>query len=389
MDFVRRTWAEISLDSIIHNYKAIKACVSSKCRIMAVVKADGYGHGALPVAHQLKEQGADYFGVSNIEEAIALRKGGISDDILILGYTPSKNVTDLFEYSITQTVFSHSYAKELSAAAKKADVRIKAHLKLDTGMARLGFIYYSENDLLDEACEALSLENLYFEGIFTHFSSSDSPSAKDETENQFMLFNSAVKSLCQKGFSFQYRHCCNSGAILDFPNMHLDMVRPGVILYGLLPSSEIKNKLDLKPSMALKTAISQIKTVDSGVRVSYGGTYETDKKTVLATLPIGYADGFFRAMSNKGFVLIGGKPAPIVGRICMDQMLVDITQNPDCSDKTVATVIGTDGGGQILAEDLARLSGTINYEIVCDIGKRVPRIYIKDGKETEILNYIV
>jgi len=389
MEYLKRTWAQINLDAIANNYNIIKDIASKHCKIMAVIKADGYGHGALPVAFELKEHGADYFAVSNIEEAIALRNGGINDNILILGYTPCENADKIIKYSLTQTVFSLKYAKKLADFAKKDSAVIKAHIKIDTGMGRLGFVYYGKNDSICEIKEACMLENLNFEGIFTHFSSADMPSKKNETFKQFDLFCSVTDKLKEENIVFSLRHCCNSGALLDYPHMHLDMIRPGIILYGLLPSNEINNKPNLTPAMSLKTAISQIKTVPKGTTVSYGQTYTAKKESLLATLPIGYADGFYRLMSNKGRVMINDTCANIVGRVCMDQTIVDVTNIPGCNEESIVTVFGQDKKNSIPVEDISELSGTINYEIVCDVGKRVSRIYLKNGKKKGILNYIV
>ena len=387
MDFLRRTWAQIDLDALRHNYTLIREKLAPDCRMLCVVKADGYGHGAVPVARELAKNGADYFAVSNIEEAKDLRQGGLSENILILGYTPLEKLDELWAYNIAQTVFSLPYAEALSEKAKEKGAPITVHVKLDTGMGRLGFPYYAEESSIEEIQKACTLPGLTCEGIFTHFAASDMAEEDSYTQRQFDLFMNGVERLAGKGVTFQYRHCCNSAAVLRHPDMHLDMVRPGLILYGLSPAEDLPSAERLVPVMSLKTVISQLKWVEEGQAVSYGLTYRAKRPTRLATLPVGYADGYSRSLSNRGTVCIKGQEVPIAGRVCMDQTVADVTDIPGCTEKDIVTLFGTDGSCTIPVERIAELAGTINYEIVCDIGKRVARIFIKDGQEAGILNY--
>ena len=392
MEPLKRTWAEISLDAIEHNYRVIRAAVDSKAMICCVVKADAYGHGAVMLAHEYERLGADWFAVSNLEEALQLRKNGISRPILILGYTPAQMAYDLASNRISQSVFSLEYARELSHFAQAFGVEINIHLKVDTGMSRIGFLYQDEtrdHGAIEEMVAAASLPNLKPQGIFTHFSSADEGfPGEDYTHRQYSCFNGAINLLKQSGIEFAIRHCANSAAVFDYPEYHLDMVRPGVVLYGLYPSAQMRNKADLHPAMELKSVVSMTKEVGEGVFVSYGRTYQTSGKTKIATVPIGYADGFFRINSGKAQMLVHGKRVSVIGRVCMDQLMLDVTGIDEIKSGDIVTVFGKDGGEEISAEELAALSGTIHYELICLIGKRVPRIYQKSGKTVGSLNYI-
>lgn len=378
MDFLKRAWAEINLDNAKANYKTIKLSAKDR-RIMPVIKADAYGHGANFLAKLYQECGTEIFAVSNINEAIKLRKAGITKDILILGYTPKEYIETLLEYSITQTVYSLDYAKELSKIVSKTNVLVKAHLKLDTGMNRLGF--NPEKDYSD-ILKALALPGIYFEGIFTHYAVADSedPSDKDFSLEQLNRFNNAVAKLSSDGHSFKYIHCCNSAATLLHPFDEGNLVRPGIILYGIAPADDLNLKYELSPVMSIKTVVSAIKTIHKGDTVSYGRTFTANKDMKIATLPIGYGDGYPRKMSNCGKVLINGKFADIVGRVCMDQMMIDITDIPKVSVGTEVTVIGQSGDNSITFAEIADMVDTIPYELVCNISVRVPRVYKKDGK---------
>lgn len=388
---LKRTWAEIDLVVLKQNYRAIAEQLSSGCRMMAVVKADAYGHGAVHVAKALVDAGAAWLGVSNLEEAIQLRRAGLTQPVLILSYTPPAETARLAEYDVTQTVISGDYARRLSLAAKAAGVTLRVHIKLDTGMSRVGFVYAQpERDAsaLDELEAACRLPHLCAEGIFTHFASADEEDDR-YTRQQYACFTDAIERLAARGITFAWRHCCNSAATLRHPEMHLDMVRPGIILYGLTPSEWMQpylQRLGLKPVMSILSGVSMVKTVPAGTPVSYGRIYQAPKPIRLATVPIGYADGYPRSFSNRAYMLVNGRQAPVVGRVCMDQCLLDVTDIEGVGEDTPVTVMGQDG---MSIDAFAALAGTINYEIVCGIGKRVPRVYVQDGCVVAKCNYLL
>lgn len=386
----RRTWAEINLDTIEENFNHVKSL--TKAQICCVVKADAYGHGATFLAKKYEELGADFFAVSNIEEAIQLRRSDIKTPILVLGYTPVVDVEILAENNISQCVYSIDYAKALSKAADENDVSVNIHVKVDTGMSRLGFYYQDLGDdkALKEIVEVCHLKNLVPEGIFTHFAVSDEGEKGNIfTMSQYGYFKELVESLLMEDIYFPYKHCANSAAIEDFPMSHLDMVRAGIILYGLEPSEKIRHGGKIKPAMELKSIVSHVKTINKGATVSYGRAFTAEKEMRIATVPIGYADGYSRIFSTRGGeILISGKRCKILGRICMDQLMVDISHVENVKIGDVVTIIGKDGDEFVGADELAKLRDTINYEIVCDIGARVPRVYLQNGKEVETQNYI-
>lgn len=387
MDFLRRTWAEIDLDKALGNFEQIKRAADGR-KIMPVVKADAYGHGANILAEIYESAGADGFAVSNINEAIKLRKSGIKKDILVLGYTPVMYIQQMYAFNITQAVYCSEYAAELSKAASDNAFVIKTHIKLDTGMSRIGFDCRSgELEGLCEVKRTLKLPALYFEGIFTHFSSADSLAAEDEafTDRQYERFCRAVELLKADGFDFRYVHCCNSAASALRPSDSGNLIRPGIILYGLPPAKGLDIGYRFEPIMSVKSAVSMVKRLSAGDSVNYGRTYTAKKPTVVATVPIGYADGYPRALSNRGHVIINGHKAPIIGRICMDQMSVDITGIPDVSIGTEVTVVGSSGGLCITFDDIAELCGTISYEIMCNVSIRMPRVYIRNNKTVDVL----
>ncbi len=387
--FLKRTWAEIDLDALRHNFHTIAATLSPGCRMMAVVKADGYGHGAVAAARLLRQEGAAWFAVSNIEEAAQLRNAGIEEPILILSYTPPTEAARLAELSITQTVISREYGEELNAEAEKVGVTLRVHIKVDTGMSRVGF--FCREGQLDGAVDSIAavcaLPQLEAEGIFTHFASADEPEGDAFTEEQFSLFNAVIDRLKKRGVTFSLRHCCNSAALMRFPHMHLDMVRPGVILYGLAPDRWMNGMLPLKPAMTVKSVLSQIKPIPAGTAVSYGRTYTADTDRVVATMPVGYADGLPRRFSGHWKVEINGRRAPLIGRICMDQCMLDVTGLPNVAVGDEAVLLG--GDGACSADSFAAAADTIHYEVVCDIGKRVPRLFLEKGEIVDQLNYIV
>ncbi len=392
-DMLRRTWAEIHLDRLANNARRIRERLTPDCRMMGVVKADAYGHGAVPVAKTLCDNGVDWLGVSNLEEAIQLRLAGIDCPILVISYTPPAEAARLASYGVTQTVVSPDHGEELSRAAVAAGVKLAVHIKVDTGMSRVGFACRREDDLpaAVEAVETVCrLPGLCAQGIFTHFTSADEPEGEAFTRQQFALFTAMVDSLAARGINFSLRHCCNSAATLRFPEMHLDMVRPGVILYGLQPAGWMEAlHTGFQPLMELKTAISMVKDLPADLPISYGGTYRSAAPMRVATVPIGYADGYARCLSNRAYMLVQGEKAPVVGRVCMDQTVLDVTAIPGVTEGTVVTVFGRDGESTLPADALATWMGTIHYEVVCLISRRVSRMYFDHGRSVEHLNYIV
>lgn len=391
--FLKRTWMEVDLDAIRHNMEEIKGTLHSGTKIIAVVKADAYGHGAEYTARQIVEAGAQWLAVSNLEEALHLRKAEISAPILVLGYTPPQYAGELALNHISQSVFNGQYAEELSAQAVQAGVQVNIHLKVDTGMSRIGFLYHdnvTDVSAADRAAAACRLPGLYPEGIFTHFASADEGQGGEVyTRIQYDLFLDMIARLAQQGIHFELRHCCNSAGILEYPEMQLDAVRPGIILYGLNPSGDVRAKLNLKPAMELKSVISMVKEVDEGTPVSYGRTFATPKKMRVATVPVGYADGYMRCLSGRASMLVDGKPAPVIGRVCMDQLMLDVTDIPAAKEGMPVTVYGGAEGTAVSVTHLAKLAGTINYELLCGISKRVPRIYLKEGRYMAQVDYIL
>lgn len=388
----RRTWTEVDLDAILENYRTITQ-LAPNSQIMAVVKADAYGHGDIAVAQVLEQAGAGWFAVSNIEEAILLREQEIKSPILILGYTPVKNAPALASYRITQALYSAEYAQALNESALAAGIVVDCHIKLDTGMSRIGFCAqkHMEAQAAEEVATAYALPALSCTGIFTHFACADEPNGESDrfTETQFQVFSDTLAILEEKGIRFALRHCCNSAGILRFPAMHLDMVRAGIILYGLSPAPECVGMARWKPAMRFYSTVTMVKDVTEGTQVSYGRTYTSPTTKRLATVAVGYADGFRRKFSNKGRVIIQGEYAPIVGRVCMDQMLVDVTGIPDVAMGDRVTLVGCEGECSITFDEFARLNESINYEEICLIGRRVPRVYIQNGKPAHITNYLL
>ena len=382
MELLKRTFAQINFDNLENNFNIIKQKTAPNVKIMCVIKADAYGHGAVPVAKFLESK-ADYFAVSNIEEAIELRQADIKTPILILSYTPVKFADKLAQFDITQALISKDYAIKLSSVAKENNLNIKCHIKIDTGMNRVGFEY--DDEFLSEVP---LLKGLEVEGAFTHFACADKDGDKSGrfTSNQFEKFKRALGLIESKGFKIKLKHCCNSAATLDKKEYHLDMVRPGIILYGLQPSKDIDTS-SFKPVMSLKCFVSMVKKLHKGECVSYGATFKAKKDMTVATLPVGYADGFIRAFAKGGQVLFKGKRADIIGRICMDQCLIDASDLDLKSDDEV-TLFGYENDELLPVDNLAKSAGTINYEIVCLITKRVSRVYVKDGKTVEIVGLL-
>nr|WP_303999799.1 alanine racemase [Ruminococcus bromii] len=389
MNMVKRTWAEISLNAIEHNYNVIRNKVADDTKVCCVIKADGYGHGAVELSQIYEKLGADFFAVSNIDEGIEIRKSGSKLPIVILGYTPVSEAKNLAEYDISQAVFSLEYAKELSEKCVEEDCICKMHIKVDSGMSRIGFMcqeFPRDEYSIEEICEACCLPNLEVEGLFTHFCVSDEDDeGREFTNKQYENFIHVRDSLKKRGVDISVVHCSNSGAIEDYPETCCDMVRAGIILYGLAPSSKLADRLDLVPAMTLKTVVAFVKEVQKGATISYGRTFTADRKMKIATVPIGYADGFIRQNAKDGYMTVNGKKAKIVGRICMDQTMLDVTDIEDVKTGDEVVVFGTGENGEPTADSLAENTGTINYETVCLVGKRVPRIYIKDGKIENVM----
>ncbi len=382
---LRPVWAEIDLDKLAYNMREIRRVAKSE-NIIAVVKADAYGHGAIDVAPVLLENGASRLAVAVVSEAVELRRSGIECPIMILGFTPPNLIDNILKYNIEQAVYSYEFASELSKMAKKKNKIAKIHIVVDTGMGRIGYL---PNDESVEAVYNISkLPNIIIEGMFCHFSSADEKD-KEYTQNQMRKYNYFYKKLKDKKVNINIRHMANSAAIIDLPETHYEAVRPGIILYGYYPSEEVnKENIDLKPVMTLKTNIVHIKTLPPGEYVSYGRKFKTERESIIATLPVGYADGYTRLLYQKGKVILKGSFAPVIGRICMDQCMIDVTDIDGVKIGDEVILIGEDENNKFTADTIAELIGTINYEVVCMIGKRVPRVYVKAGKVVKIRNYV-
>lgn len=392
MKTLKRTWAEVSLDNLEHNYRAIKNHIPEGCRFLGVMKADAYGHGAVPLSHALCELGAEYLAVSNLEEAIQLRRGGVRAPMLILGYTPASFADTMVFMDITQEVHSLEYAKELDTALAGTNYILNVHLKLDTGMTRIGFFAYDHERTLPELLEVCGLPHLHVEGVFTHFCVADSKAPEDEafTRTQYARFTAMLDALAAHGIRPELRHCASSGATILYPELALDMVRPGIATYGHAPSEDAEGILNLRPLMTVRTTVAQLREIPAGTSISYGRTYTAERDMRVAVLPIGYADGLLRGLSGKVSFRIRGRMARSVGRICMDMCMVDVSEIPEIRVGDEAALFGYDTDGTLLpCERIAQQAGTISYEILCGISKRIPRIYMQDGREQEILQYIV
>ena len=377
---LRRTWAEIDLDALEHNYNAARRKTGSGVRYLGVVKADAYGHGAVQVSRKLEQLGADYLAVSSLDEARELRHGGISMPILILGHTPPEMVPQLIAYHITQAVSARAKAEEYSAEAVGCGGTLRVHIMVDTGMSRLGFLVRGEH--FEGGVEAIAascaLPGLDAEGIFTHFAVSDMDGGEYEayTREQFDVFTRVLDALADRGCTFRIRHCANSGALTRYPETYLDMVRPGIALYGV---GDDAARLGLRPVMSLKSSISTIKYFDPNTTISYGRTFRTGERSRIGVLPIGYADGFFRGLSNRMAVQTAYGPAPLRGRICMDMCMIDLTKLPEVKVGDTVEIFGQTQS----VDSLAALLDTIPYELTCAVSKRVPRLYMEQGKEIE------
>ncbi len=378
---LRRTWAEIDLDALEHNYRQIRKHIGEGVKFLGVVKADAYGHGSVQFAAKLQELGADYLAVSSIDEAMELRENDITMPILILGHTPKDQVENLINFNITQAVTCEAKAVEYSEEASKLGKTLKVHIKVDSGMSRLGYLV--AEDHFESGAEgivrACNMPGLYAEGIFTHFAVSDEFGEDYDayTKRQFELFTGIIAEVEEKlGRKFEIRHCANTGATARFPETYLDMVRPGLLLYGY---GEFARRLDLIPIMTLKTTVSTIKVYPKGTKVSYGGTYVTERKTRMGVCPYGYADGFFRSLSNNYCLMTAEGPVHVRGRICMDMCMIDLTECPSVDVGDEIEIFGKNNS----LDDMAAAAGTIPYELTCAVSKRVPRKYISNGKIVE------
>lgn len=382
-----RVWATVDLDAIEKNMDSMKAHIRPETKLMAVIKTDGYGHGAIPIGKMLEEK--DYvfgYATATAEEALILRKAGIQKPILILGYVFPYAYEDLIANDVRMALFREDQLEALEQAAEKMGKAAKAHVKVDTGMSRIGI--RPDQSGVDFIQKALQYEHIELEGLFTHFASADciDKSKAYKQKERYDWIREAVSS--QLGYTFPIYHCGNSAAILEMPETSLTIMRAGITLYGLWPSEEMnRDNVPLFPALSLHSHIVYIKTLEKGREVSYGGTYILEDEKRVATIPVGYGDGYPRGLSNKGYVLIAGKKAPILGRVCMDQFMVDVTHIPEAKEGDVVTLIGSDGEHSITMEELGDLSGRFNYELACDLGKRIPRVYVKAQKEVYTKDY--
>lgn len=385
LDKYYRVYASVNLDAIYDNMKNLKANTKDGTGMIAVIKTDGYGHGAVPIAKTVDEFVWGY-AVATSDEGMVLRENGVKKPIIILGYTHESQYDKIALNDIRPAIFTYEDAKKLSDVAQSKSKKVKIHIKIDTGMSRIGF--YPNSISVKEILDISRLPGIEAEGIFTHFYASDE---KDKTAayRQYRIFNDFIENLANEGLDIPVKHCSNSAAIIDMPDVNMDCVRVGIALYGMYPSEEVeKKKVKLTPAMELKSHIICLKEVEEGIGISYGATYKTKKTTKVATIPVGYGDGYRRSLSNKGYVIIRGKKAPILGRVCMDQFMVDVTHIENVKRGDLVTLMGNDGDIMISAEELANMAGeTFNYEIVCDIGKRIPRVFYRNGQIVAMKDY--
>lgn len=382
---LRPAWAEIDLDAIAYNTRNIKKLIGDK-DLIAVVKANCYGHGVIGIIPTLLENGVSRFAVAMISEALEIRDNKITTPVMILGFTPLYLGEELINNNIEQTVYDLDYARELSKIALTLNKKAKIHIAIDTGMGRIGFLPNEKS--IDNITEICSLEGIEVIGIFTHFSTSDEKD-KEYSHEQFTKMLSVMDTLKKRGIDIPLKHVANSGAIIDLPDTYLDAVRAGIILYGYYPSDEIdKNNLALKPALTLKATITNVKTLEKDMYVSYGRTFKTSNETIVATIPVGYADGYLRKLAKNGKVIIKGEFAPIIGRICMDQFMIDVTNIPDVKIGDEVILLGEKNGLKYNADDMAKKLDTINYEVTCMLKSRLPRVYIKDTHIINVKNHI-
>lgn len=387
LESYQRVWAEVDLDAIWENMVHMKENIAENTKILAVIKTDGYGHGGVPIAKMLEQLDFMFgYAAATYEEAHVLREAGVKKPILILGYTFPYCYEELIREEIRPAVYRRDTVEELAAAAAKVGQKAKVHIKVDTGMGRIGITPDEEG--LEFVRFLIEHPELEVEGIFTHFAKSDEAD-KTSANHQLELFQNFIDKIqTELGITIPVKHCSNSAAILEMPQANMDMVRAGITTYGLYPSEEVsKDIVPLRAAMSLYSHIVYCKMIHAGQSVSYGGVFTAQKDTRVATIPVGYGDGYPRSLSGKGYVLIHGKKAPILGRVCMDQFMVDISEIPEAMDGDKVTLLGMDGTERITAEELGELSGRFNYEFVCDLGKRIPRVYIQHGEITEVRDY--
>lgn len=379
-----RTYAKIDLDAIEYNIDSVRKKLAGRAKLLAVVKADAYGHGAVEVGRLLEDK-CDFFGVACVEEAMELKNAGIRKPILILGYVSPSQFEITVRNDIRVPIFSYETAKALSDEAVRQHKNAPFHFCVDTGMSRIGFQISEES--ADICKQITQLPNVFAEGLFSHFATADE-SDLTKAEKQRELFKNFITMLSDRGVEIPVKHLNNSAGIMVFDET-FDMVRSGIVNYGLYPSDQVdRSLLDIKPAMAWKAHISHIKTLDAGREISYGGTYITEKETVVATIPVGYADGYPRCLSNMGRVIVNGQYAPILGRVCMDQFMVDITGIPGVKPEDEVTLVGREGNAVLTMEEVSELAHSFNYELPCRVARRVPRVYIKDGKVIKTVNYL-
>lgn len=377
MERYSRVYETVNLDAIRQNMEAMRANLKEGTGMIGVVKADGYGHGSVPVACAIDPYVSGY-ATATPEEAVILRKHGITKPILILGVSPESSFSQLIEYDLRPAIFRYESAARLSELAVQAGKRASIHIALDTGMSRIGYPVTAA--AAEETARISRLPGIRIEGLFTHFARADEKD-KAATDRQMELFTTFVSMLSERGVTIPVLHCSNSAGILELPKANFNAVRAGISIYGLYPSDEVeKEPVRLIPAMELKSTITYLKTIAPGTPVSYGGTFTAERETSIATIPVGYGDGYPRALSGRADVLIRGRRARILGRVCMDQLMVDTTDIPEAEEGDEVTLIGKDGEEEITVEELARIGGGFHYEILCDIGKRVPRVYIEAGK---------
>lgn len=383
-----RVCARVDLDAIEYNVDMMKNNIQENTEMIAVLKTDAYGHGAIQIAKLLEAKSFIWgYAVATADEAMILRERNIKKPILVLGYVFPEQMEDMIQNEIRFTCFEMEMAVAISEMARKLNKEAILHIKLDTGMGRIGF--FINEDCANKIVDISKLPGLKLEGMFTHFAKADEID-KTYTNMQIEKYVWMKNRLCEKGITFSYYHTCNSAGIIDVKEANMDLVRAGISIYGLYPSEEvIKENVPLKPAMSLISHVVFVKEVEAGTAISYGGTYVTDKPTVIATIPVGYGDGYPRSLSNKGYVLIHGKKAPICGRVCMDQFMVDVTniENVKAGDEVV--LVGHSGDENLPVEVLSDLSGRFNYEFVCCLSKRIPREYIKDNQIVKQLDYFI
>ncbi len=386
MNLYRRVFAEIDLDAILYNVEQMEGHIAKGAKIMAVIKTDGYGHGAVPIGKELEKLEIVWgYAVATAEEAQVLRRNGLEKPILVLGAVFPEQYQGLADWDIRPTVYSLQQAKGLEEFFRSRGKSIFVHVKIDTGLSRLGFQVTQE--AAGEVAQIAGMEHIIIEGLYTHFAKSD---AKDKAMAvcQMEKFGAMQKMLAGHGISIPISHCSNSAAIIDMPEAHMDMVRAGISLYGMWPSDEVqKENIDLRPALSLKSCIVFLKELEKGRAISYGATYETAGRQRIATIPVGYGDGYPRSLSNRGYVLVRGQKAPICGRICMDQFMVDVTHIKGAAEGDAVTLVGTDGQETISMEGIGELSGRFNYEFACCLGKRIPRVYKKGGEVVQEKDY--